>query len=68
MSPCLSLSHPFGASLRELIPAAGFRTFASRPQNGFVGVGNCFISVSPDVKNGGAGVKKNDYASMTSHA
>src|ERR1700730_17138511 len=44
--PCLIAFAPVRRSFRELSPGKGFRRFASKPQNGFVGVGNCFVLVS----------------------
>jgi hypothetical protein len=44
--PCLiALARLFGASLGQSLPGKGFRTFASKPQNGFVGCRNCFVAV-----------------------
>jgi hypothetical protein len=36
----------FGASLSGSLPGDGFRMFASKGQNGFIGRGNCFNAVS----------------------
>jgi hypothetical protein len=40
------MPHPFGASLAGPLAVNGFRMFASKGQNGFVGCGNCFVAVS----------------------
>jgi hypothetical protein len=52
------LSRQFGASLQRSLPREGFRTFASKRQNGFVGTGKCFVVMSSQTKNFCRGPKK----------
>jgi hypothetical protein len=61
-------SRQFGASLAGSLAAKGFRLFASKGQNGFVGVRNCFVAVSREVKNLKRMRKRTLSAPMTSHA
>jgi hypothetical protein len=45
-SPVPNARALFDASLHQGLAGKGFRAVASRRQNGFVGLGNCFVLVS----------------------
>src|ERR1019366_2885423 len=50
-------SRQFGASLAGSLAGDGFRMFASKGQNGFVGTEKCFVAVSREAKNVGRAEK-----------
>ena len=67
-SPVLTAHRASSAcSLAASVPGNGFKTFASKAENGFVAVMNCFMTVSCSRRIAGLTKKPSD-TSMTSYA